>query len=79
MLLAVFRTVSCSGTYLFEEAVLAEKILLFSLLLLCVRCFLLAVDETSKVGLLAAVTLVEGGTMHGVLLRFSIIGVILIF
>ena len=75
----MFLTVSCSGTYLFKEAVLAEKILLLSLLLLCVSSFLLAVDETSKVGLLAAVTLVEGGAMHGVLLRFSVIGVILIF
>ena len=55
MLLAFSRT----GTDLAQEAVLAEKILLFRVLLLSISHLLLTVNQTSKVRLLALEALVE--------------------
>ena len=66
---AVFLTRCSSSTNLFQQAVLAQQVLLLRLLLLCVCHLLLTIDQSTEVGLLATITLVEGAPVIGELLR----------
>ena len=75
----VFFTLAHANTHLFEHALLAEKILFVRLALLGCVHLLLAVDKAAEVGLLAPVALVEGASMHRILLWLVIIMIVLIF
>ena len=67
---------SLAGADLLQDAVLAEKILGLRLVPLSVVHLLLAVDEATKVGLLAIVALVEGAAMVGKFLRLLVVYVV---
>jgi hypothetical protein len=71
----VFLAGSLTGSNFFEDAVLAEKLFLCSLALLC--HLLLTVDEATEVRLLATVALVEGAAAVGKFLMLAVIDVIL--
>lgn len=76
---AVFLALSLANTHLFQQALLAEQFLLPRLTLpLCCSHLLLAVDETTEVGLLTAVAEVEAATMVGVLLGPAIVEVVFV-
>ena len=64
-----------ASTDLTQKTVLAEKILLFGVLLFSVCHFLLAIDQASKVRLLALVALVERASMVRELLWFAKVGI----
>ena len=64
-----------SGTDLLEEAILAEEVFFLGLALLSVGHLLLAVDETTEVGLLATVALIEGCAVVGELLGIVVVGI----
>ena len=64
-----------SGTDLLEEAILAEEVFFLGLALLSVGHLLLAVDETTEVGLLATVALVEGCAVVGELLGVVVVSI----
>jgi len=74
----VLLTFSHSDTHLLKQALLAQKILFGSLALLISLHLLLAVDKSTEVGLLAVVALIERATMHGKLLRFVVVMILLI-
>ena len=56
---------------------MAEQIFLLCLSLLSVGHLLLTVNETAKVRLFAAITLIERGAMVGELLGFAVVGITL--
>ena len=72
---AVLFAVGGTGTDFLEEAVLAKKVFLLGIACV-VGCFLLAVNETTEVGLLATSALVEGAAVVGVFLRLVVVDVI---
>ena len=65
-----------TGADLFQDAILAEKILWLRLVSLSVVHLLLAVDEAAEVGLFAVVALVEGAAVVGKFLRLLVVYVV---
>ena len=74
---AVFFTRCLTSTDLLEETILAQKIFFIGLALLSVGHLLLAVNETTEVGLLATVALIKGGAMVCKFLGLAVVNVTL--
>ena len=68
-----------SSTDLLQQTVLANKIFLFSSLMFGIGSLLLTVNKATKVGPLAAIALIERAAMVSIFLRFTEIGVALVF
>ena len=79
LLTTVFLTCCLTSANVFEQAALAKQVFRLGPVLFSVIHFLLTIDETPKVRLLAPVTLVKGASVHGILLRFLVIKVANIF
>ena len=75
----VFLALSHANSHLIKHALLAQKILFLSRTLLSCVHLLLAVNQTTEVGLLALEALVERATMHRVFERLIVVKVVLIF
>ena len=78
LIIAVFLAICLPCANIFEQAALAKQVLWLGLILLSVVHFLLAIDKSTEVGLLALVTLVEGASMIGKLLRLLEVNVVFV-
>ena len=76
LLITVFLTCCLASANVFKQAGLAKQVFGLGLVLLGIVHFLLTVDETPEVRLLAAVTLVEGAPVVSIFLRFLVIDVV---